>query len=547
MALRKKWIKFQDDARYRVLRGVSLISRAVKVTLGPSGRNVVLIQANTIRPKITKDGVTVAKEVDSEDKFENMGIKLVKEAAEKTNETAGDGTTTAVLLAEAIFRRGMKYMAAGFNAAGLKPGIEKAAEVVLSELDRLSTPVQKKEELFHVATIAANGETDIGELVSEAIVKAGPDGLVMVEEGKALKSTVEFVEGQEYDQGLFSHYFSTETKELKAVLENPYILIFNRPIVFLKDLSTILEPLSKTKRSLLIVCEDIRKDPLAALIVNKRKGRLQVAVIKSPGYGDNRSEQMVDMALMTGGTMFGEDYPAELLAKISPEQLGSADRAVVHSDRTLIFGGKGKKEDMEKRKEFIRKQLAKPGIPDFLRKRLQIRLARFDNAIGMIRVGGYTETEIKEKFWRMEDALNSTRAASKEGILPGGGVGLLRCLPALEKLDMGDLEAQVGVKIVKEAIQEPCKQIAFNAGYDGILTVEKLKMEKPRIGFNAATGRYEDLIASGIIDPTRVVKHAFKNAASIGILLMMSEAMITDLPYDIPGLKEWTWKPKFDR
>lgn len=546
MALRKKWVKFSDDARYRVLRGVSLISRAVKVTLGPSGRNVVLILENTTKPKITKDGVIVAQEIDCEDKFENIGMKLVKEAADRTNKTAGDGTTTAVVLVEAIFRRAMKYMAAGFNASEIKPGIERATEVVLQELETLAQPVQKKEDLFNVANIAANGETSIGTLVSDAVYQAGPDGLVLVEEGKALVSGLEFVEGLEFDRGWFSHYFITDQDEQKAELEKPYILIFNKPIVFLKDLANILEPISKQKRSLLIVAEDIRKDPLAALIVNKKRGKLKVIFIQPPGYGDHRVDQMQDMAIMTGATMFGEEYPRDL-KDITLDQLGVAEKVVVKSDRTLIFGAHGKKEEIEKRKNHIRTQMNNMSIAEVHRDRMKIRLARFNGAIGMIHVGGYTETEIKEKHWRIEDSLNSTQAAAAEGILPGGGVGLVRCIEALDKLDMGTQGAQLGVKIIQEAIQEPCKQIAYNAGYDGTLTVEQIKLEPENIGFNAATGKFEDLISAGVIDSAKVVKQALINAASIGVLLMMTEAMITDIPYEIPGLSEWKITPKFDR
>ncbi len=521
-----KQLIFNEDARRSVLRGVEQLAAAVKVTLGPRGRNVV-IEKKFGSPTITKDGVTVAKEVDLQDPFENVGAQLVKEVAEKTSDAAGDGTTTATVLAEAIFREGLKNVTAGGNPMSLKRGIDAAVEAAVEALKKLSKPVKEKKEIAQVATIAANHDITIGDLIAEAMEKVGKDGVITVEESKTMQTTMDLVEGMQFDQGYLSPYFVTDTERMECVLDDPYILIHEKKISSMKDLLPVLEKIAKSGRPLLILAEEVDGEALATLVVNKLRGTLQAAAVKAPGYGDRRKALLEDIAILTRGKAITEDLGIKL-ENVQLEDLGRAKRVKIDKENTTIIEGAGKTADINGRIAQIKKQIEDTDS-DYDKEKLQERLAKLSGGVAQINVGAATETEMKEKKARVEDALHATRAAREEGIVPGGGVALLRCIPALEKLSLkGDEE--IGSRIVLRAIEEPLRQIAKNAGLEGSVVVERVKQEKTSTGFDAEKLEYTDMIAAGIIDPTKVVRTALQNAASIAGLLITTEGLIVEIP-----------------
>jgi chaperonin GroEL len=511
-----------------MLAGVEKLAKAVKVTLGPKGRHVVLDKPWGA-PSITKDGVTVAKEIELEDRFENMGAQMVREVASKTSDVAGDGTTTATVLAEAIYREGLRNVTAGANPMGLKRGIEKAVEVVVEELQKLSKPVNDKQEISQVGTIAANGDRVIGDLIAEAMEKVGRDGVITVEEAKAIETSLEVVEGMQFDRGYVSPYFVTNPDKMETVLEEPYLLIYEKKIAVMRDLLPMLEKIAQAGKPLLIIAEEVEGEALATLVVNKLRGTLQCAAVKAPGYGDRRKAMLEDIAVLTGGEMISEDLGIKL-ENIPMEDLGRAKRIVIDKDKTTIVQGAGRSQDIEGRVKQIRIQIEET-TSDYDREKLQERLAKLVGGVAIINVGAATETEMKEKKARVEDALNATRAAVAEGVIPGGGVAFVRCLPALDRLNLklnGD-EA-VGALIVKRALEEPMRQLAENAGAEGSIVVHKVKEEKGAYGYNVATETYEDLMAAGVVDPTKVARSALQHASSIAALMLTTEALITELP-----------------
>ncbi len=521
-----KQLQFSDEARRSILRGVEQLARAVKVTLGPKGRNVC-IDKKFGSPTITKDGVTVAKEIELKDPYENMGAEMVKEVASKTSDNAGDGTTTATVLAEAIFREGLKNVTAGANPMSLKRGIEKAVEEITLQLKKLSKPIKGKKEIAQVATIAANNDTKIGDLIAEAMEKVGKDGVITVEEAKATATTLEVVEGMQFDQGYLSPYFVTDADRMEVVLDDVFILIHEKKVSSMKDLLPILEKVAKGGKPLLIISEETEGEALATLVVNKLRGTLQVCSVKAPGYGDRRKEMLVDIATITGGKAITEDLGIKL-ENVRVEDLGRAKRVIVDKENTTIIEGAGKTVDINGRIATLKKQIEESDS-DYDKEKLQERLAKLAGGVAVIRVGAATETEMKEKKARVEDALHATRAAVEEGIVAGGGVALLRCAKVLDKLTLKDDEL-IGVQIIRRAIEEPLKLIASNAGQVGEVVVDKVKNEKDNVGYNADTDEYEDLIAAGVIDPTKVTRTALQNAASISALLLTTESIITDLP-----------------
>jgi len=521
-----KQLLFQDEARRKILSGAEQLSRAVKVTLGPKGRNVVL-DKKFGSPTITKDGVTVAKEIDLVDPYENMGAQMVKEVAEKTSDIAGDGTTTATILAEAIYREGLKNVTAGANPMALKRGIEKAVEKVVDELKKLSTPIKDKKEVAQVASIAANCDTAIGDLIAEAMDKVGKDGVITVEEAKSTATTLEVVEGMQFDQGYLSPYFVTDAERMEVILEEPYILINEKKISSLKDLLPLLEKIARTGKPLLIIAEEVEGEALATLVVNKIRGTLAACAVKAPGYGDRRKAMLEDIAILTGGKALTEDLGIKL-ENVDIEDLGKAKRIKVDKENTTIVEGAGKTAGINGRIAQIRKQIDETDS-DYDKEKLQERLAKLAGGVAVINVGAATETEMKEKKARVEDALHATRAAVEEGIIPGGGVGLIRAIPALDKLKLENDE-KIGVDIVKRALEEPIRQLTGNAGLEGSVVVQRVKQEKTNVGYDVSQDAYVDMIDAGVIDPTKVTRSALQNASSIAALLLTTEAVVTDKP-----------------
>ena len=530
-----KEILFNARARESILAGVNTLANAVKVTLGPKGRNVV-IEKSFGSPTITKDGVTVAKEIELENKFENMGAQMVKEVASKTSDVAGDGTTTATVLAQAIFREGSKLVAAGHNPMAIKRGIDKAVAAITEELKRISKPTKDRKEIAQVGTISANGDTTIGEIIAEAMEKVGKEGVITVEEAKGLETTLEVVEGMQFDRGYLSPYMVTDPERMEVVLEDPYILIHEKKISAMKDLLPLLEQIARSGRPLLIIAEDVEGEALATLVVNKLRGTLNVAAVKAPGFGDRRKAMLEDIAILTGGTMIAEDLGIKL-ESVTLKDLGRAKRVTIDKDNTTIVDGAGEKEKIEGRVKQIRVQIEET-TSDYDREKLQERLAKLVGGVAVINVGASTETERKEKKARVEDALHATRAAVEEGIVPGGGVALVRSLKALDGIKLGDDEERFGVDIIRRAAEEPLRQIAENGGLEGSVVVNRVKEGEGAFGYNAATDTYEDLVAAGVIDPTKVTRTALQNAASVASLMLTTEAMIAELPKEekeLPG------------
>jgi chaperonin GroEL len=524
-----KDIIYNEVAQRAILRGVEKLSNAVKVTLGPAGRNVVL-EKKFGSPTITKDGVTVAKEIELEDPFENVGAQLVKEVASKTSDVAGDGTTTATVLAEAIYREGVKMVTAGANPTEVKRGIDLAVERVVNYLKKISKKVETTKEIEQVATISANNDNEIGKKIAEAMDKVGRDGVITVEEGKGIETYVEVVNGYQFDRGYISPYFVTDAEKMEVVLENPYILITDRKVSSVREILPVLEKIVQTGKPLLIIAEEVEGEALATLVVNKLRGTLQVAAVKAPGYGDRRKEMLRDIAILTGGIVVSEETGMKF-ENVRLDDLGKAKKVVIDKENTTIIEGYGRKEDIEARIKQIKKQIEETKS-DYDREKLQERLAKLSGGVAVIYVGASTETEMKEKKARIEDALHATKAAVEEGIVPGGGTAYIRAIEELEKLE-AELEGdkKIGVKIVKKALEEPLKQIAYNAGYEGSLVVEEVKRrgkENINIGFNALTGEYVDMLSAGIIDPTKVERVALQNAASISGLLLTTEAIVVE-------------------
>ncbi|HEY3041605.1 MAG TPA: chaperonin GroEL [Pyrinomonadaceae bacterium] len=522
-----KQMKFREEARSAMLQGVNTLANAVRVTLGPKGRNVVLGKKYG-SPVITKDGVTVAKEIELQDKYENMGAQMVREVAVKTNDTAGDGTTTATVLAQAIFRQGVKNVTAGANPMSLQRGIQIATEAVVAELQRLSKKVKSKEDLMNVASVSANNDREIGELISEAMEKVGKDGVVTVEEAKGLQTELEIVEGMQFDRGYLSPYFVTNADRMECVLEEPLILLHEKKIAAMRDLLPILEQAAGGGRPLLIVAEDIEGDALATLVVNKLRGTIKVCAVKAPAFGDRRKAILEDLAVLTGARVITEDLGIKL-ENVQLSDLGKAKRVIVDKDTTTIVEGGGDPKAIQGRVATIRKQIEET-TSDYDREKLQERLAKLAGGVAVVKVGAATETAMKEIKTRVEDALNATRAAAQEGTVAGGGVALLRAGQVLDNLSDDDPDTLTGIKIVKRALEEPLRRIAENAGLDGAVIVGKVEELKGTKGFNAATGEYEDLAAAGILDPTKVVRTALQNASSIAGLLLTTDAAVTDAP-----------------
>ncbi len=521
-----KQLCFSEDARQNIQKGMDKLSEAVKVTLGPKGRNVVLSKKFG-SPTVTKDGVTVAKEIELEEPYENMGAQMVKEVASKTSDVAGDGTTTATVLAQAIYREGLKNVTAGANPMGLKRGIDRAVEVVVKEVEKLSKPVKEKKEIAQVATIAANNDSAIGETIAEAMDKVGKDGSITVEEGKTIETTLDLVEGMQFDQGYLSPYFVTNAETQEAVLENPYILLHDKKISNMKDLIPILEKIAREGKSFILIAEDVEGEALATLVVNKIRGTLSCAAVKAPGFGDRRKTMLEDMAILTKGQVIAEELGLKL-GNVRLDMLGRAKRVKIDKENTTIVEGAGSKEAIQGRAEQLRTQIEET-TSDYDGEKLQERLAKLAGGVAVINVGAATETEMKEKKARVEDALHATRAAVEEGIVPGGGVALLRAIPALDELKLqGDL--QTGSTIVKRVLEEPVRQLATNAGVEGAIVTQKLMGEKTNVGYNVETNKYEDMFSAGVIDPAKVVRCAIQNASSIAGLLLTTEALITEIP-----------------
>jgi chaperonin GroEL len=521
-----KIIKYDMKAREAMLNGVKALADAVVVTLGPKGRNVV-IDKSWGSPTVTKDGVTVAKEIELEDKFENMGAQMVKEVASKTSDTAGDGTTTATLLARAIYEQGQKLVAAGNDPMAIKRGIDAAVEVVVKELQKLSKPTQDQRDIAQVGTISANNDETIGNIIAEAMNKVGKEGVITVEEAKGMETTLEVVEGMQFDRGYLSPYFVTDPEKMVASLEDPFILINEKKVSNMKDLLPILEQVAKMGKPLMIIAEDVDGEALATLVVNKLRGTLQVAAVKAPGFGDRRKAMLEDIAVLTGGQVVSEDLGTKL-ENLTVADLGKAKRINIDKDNTTIVDGAGSRSAIEGRVKQIRAQIEET-TSDYDREKLQERLAKLIGGVAVINVGAATETEMKEKKARVEDALNATRAAVEEGIVPGGGVALVRCLAVLEKIKI-KADQKLGVKVVMRAMEEPLRQIAKNAGAEGSVVIDKVKNGEGAFGYNAQTDTYEDLMKAGIMDPTKVVRFALQNAASVASLMLTTQAMIAEKP-----------------
>jgi len=521
-----KQLLYSDNARRKILAGVEQLAAAVKVTLGPKGRNVV-IDKKFGSPTITKDGVTVAKEIDLEDPFENMGAQMVKEVAEKTSDIAGDGTTTATVLAESIYREGLKNVTAGSNPMELKRGIEKAVAKIVEELGKLSTPIKDKKEIAQVASIAANSDTTIGELIAEAMDKVGKDGVITVEEAKSTATTLEVVEGMQFDQGYLSPYFVTDAERMEVLLEDAYILIYEKKISSIKDILPLLEKIARSGKPLLIIAEEVDGEALATLVVNKIRGTFVACAVKAPGYGDRRKAMLEDIAILTGGKALTEDLGIKL-ENVDIEDLGRAKKVKIDKENSTIVEGAGKNAAINARIAQLKKQIEDTDS-DYDKEKLQERLAKLSGGVAVINVGAATETEMKEKKARVEDALHATRAATQEGIVPGGGIALIRTIPALDKLKL-EGDEKIGVNIVKRAIEEPLRQIAQNAGLEGSVVVQRIKTEKTNIGYDVSQDAYVDMIEAGVIDPTKVTRSALQNASSIAALLLTTETLIADKP-----------------
>jgi len=523
-----KEVKFHTDARDRMLRGVDVLANAVKVTLGPKGRNVVLDKSFGA-PRITKDGVTVAKEIELADKFENMGAQMVREVASRTSDQAGDGTTTATVLAQAIVREGAKAVAAGLNPMDLKRGIDLAVEAVVADVKSRSKKIATNEEIAQVGTISANGEREIGEMIARAMQKVGNEGVITVEEAKSLETELDVVEGMQFDRGYLSPYFVTNAEKMIAELENPYILIHEKKLSGLQAMLPVLESVVQSSRPLLIVAEDVEGEALATLVVNKLRGGLKVAAVKAPGFGDRRKAMLEDIAILTGGQVISEDLGIKL-ENVTLDMLGQAKKVRVEKENTTIIDGGGKKADIEGRCTQIRQQIEET-TSDYDREKLQERLAKLAGGVAVIRVGGSTEVEVKERKDRVDDAMHATRAAVEEGIVPGGGTALLYAIKALEKLTPANPDQKVGIEIVRKALQWPARQIAENSGTDGSIIVGKLlDSSDPNYGYDAQKGEFTNLVQAGIIDPTKVVRHALQDAASVAGLLITTEAMVAEKP-----------------
>jgi len=522
-----KILKFSEEARAKIKVGVDALADAVKVTLGPRGRNVILDKSFG-SPLVTKDGVTVAKEVELADKYENMGAQMVKEVASKTSDVAGDGTTTATVLAQAIYREGAKLVAAGYNPMDLKRGIDKAVEVVAGELKKMSKQTKDPKEIAQVGTISANNDETIGNIISDAMAKVGKEGVITVEEAKGMETTLEIVEGMQFDRGYLSPYFVTDAERMEVVLEDPYILVHEKKIGNMKDLLPVLEQIARSGKPLLIVAEDVEGEALASLVVNKLRGALPAAAVKAPGFGDRRKAMLEDIAILSGGKSIAEEMGIKLEA-VTLNDLGRAKRVVIDKENTTIIDGAGKKSDIEARVKMIRAQIEET-TSEYDKEKLQERLAKLVGGVAVINVGAATEAEMKEKKARVEDALHATRAAVEEGIVPGGGVAYIRAAVALESLKMDHGDQQAGVDIVKRALFEPAKQIAINAGQDGGVIVDKIKSGKGNYGYNAGTEEFEDLMKAGILDPTKVTRVALQNAASVAGLMITTECAIADKP-----------------
>ena len=522
----KKEIKYSAQAREKMMIGVNTLANAVKVTLGPKGRNVIL-EKSWGSPNITKDGVTVAKEISLEDKFENMGAQMVKEVASKTSDVAGDGTTTATILAQAIYREGAKLVAAGSNPMSIKRGIDKAVDIAVGELKKISKLTQDKTEIAQVGTVSANNDRTIGDIIAEAMEKVGKEGVITVEEAKSMATTLEIVEGMQFDRGYLSPYFVTDPEKMEIHFEDPYIMLHEKKIGSMKDLVPILEQVARSGKPLLIIAEDVEGEALATLVVNKIRGTLACCAVKAPGFGDRRKAIMQDIAVLAGGRVISEDLGIKL-ENITLSDLGTVKKITVDKDNTTLVDGGGSRVDLEGRVKQIRAQIDET-TSDYDREKLQERLAKLIGGVAVINVGAATEAEMKEKKARVEDALNATRAAVEEGIVPGGGVALVRAIKVLERTDL-EGEEQLGVNIVKRALEEPVRQIAANAGFEGSVVVRKVMEGEGNFGFNAETGEYEDLLKTGIIDPTKVTRFALQNAASVSGLLMTTEAMVAEKP-----------------
>ena len=521
-----KQLIFREDARAVIARGIDQLAEAVKATLGPKGRNIVL-DKKFGSPTITKDGVTVAKEIELKDPFENMGAQLVKEVAEKTSDIAGDGTTTATVLAQAIYKEGLKNVTSGANPTALKRGIDKAVVAVVESLKKMSKPIKDKKEIAQVASIAANNDSAIGDLIAEAMEKVGKDGVITVEEAKSMTTSLDVVEGMQFDQGYLSPYFATDMERMEAVIEDPFILIHEKKISVMKDMVPLLEKIARAGKPLLIIAEDVEGEALATLVVNKLRGTLNCCAVKAPGYGDRRKAMLEDIAALTGGKAITEELGIKL-ENITLDDLGRTKRATVGKEETTIVEGAGKASDINGRIAQLRRQVEETDS-DYDKEKLQERLAKLSGGVAVINVGAATETEMKEKKARVEDALHATRAAVEEGIVPGGGVAFLRTVAKLDETKLVG-EEKIGAAIVKRALEEPIRQIVRNAGLEDSIVVHKVKGEKQNVGFNAETGEYVDMIAAGIIDPTKVSRSALENAASVTGLLLMTEALIADLP-----------------
>ncbi|MDP6016997.1 MAG: chaperonin GroEL, partial [Candidatus Latescibacteria bacterium] len=527
-----KQITFREEAREKILSGVQQLSKAVKVTLGPRGRNVVLAKSWG-SPTVTKDGVSVAKEIELPDAYENMGAQMVKEVASKTSDVAGDGTTSATVLAEAIYSQGLKAVTSGYNPMEVKRGIDKAVGTVVASLQSLSKKVKDHGEVAQVGTISANGDSFFGETIAEAMDKVGKDGTITVEEAKSTETSLDVVEGMQFDRGYLSPYFVTDQESMEAVLEDAYLLIHEKKLSNLKDLLPVLEKVSKAGKPLLILAEDVEGEALATLVVNKIRGTLQIAAVKAPGYGDRRKAMLQDLAILTGGTVITEDLGISL-ESVQLSDLGQVKRAVIEKENTTVIEGAGKASDIKGRVEQIRHQIDDT-TSDYDREKLQERLAKLAGGVAVIRVGAATETEMKEKKARVEDALHATRAAVEEGIVPGGGVALVRAISKLDSVESTNEGEAVGLKIVRRALEEPMRQIAQNAGQEGAVVVQAVASKKGSYGFNAATEEYGDMIQMGVVDPTKVVRSALQNAASIAGLLLTTEAIVTEEEEDEPA------------
>jgi len=522
-----KEVKFSDDARQRMFKGVNVLANAVKVTLGPKGRNAVL-EKSFGAPTVTKDGVSVAKEIELENKFENMGAQMVKEVASQTSDEAGDGTTTATVLAQAILREGLKSVAAGMNPMDLKRGIDKATIAIVEELKKLSKPCEDRKAIAQVGTISANGDSEIGDRIAEAMDKVGKEGVITVEDGSGLESELEVVEGMQFDRGYLSPYFINDQQTQSAVLDNPYILLFDKKISNIRDLLPLLEAVAKSGHPLLIVAEDVEGEALATLVVNTIRGIVKVAAVKAPGFGDRRKAMLQDIAILTGGTVISEEVGLSL-EKASLEDLGKAKKVQVSKENTTIIDGAGESDDIKARIEQIRKQI-EDATSDYDKEKLQERVAKLAGGVAVIKVGAATEIEMKEKKARVEDALHATRAAVEEGVVPGGGVALVRTLEGLKDLKGSNHDQDMGINILRRSVEEPLRQIVANAGEDGSVVLNKIRDGKGNYGYNAATGEYGDLIEMGILDPTKVTRLALQNATSVAGLLLTTEAMVAELP-----------------